>query len=281
MQSLRGTTAVITGAASGIGKAMALRFAREGANIVLADIEPDALNTAAALVRDEGIEALEVVTDVSVFESVAALAEATIERFGTCHVLCNNAGVGGGGLISRSQLVDWQWVLGVNLWGVIHGITAFLPILEANGDEGHIVNTASVAGLTAGPGLGPYNASKFAVVGISETLYHELAAAGSRIGVSVLCPGYVSTNIASSQRNRPEHLRREARAGGDARSRNATVAAGVATGMDPAQVADQVVRAIYGNHFWVLTHPELLAVVRQRNESLNELRNPPHTFAAD
>jgi len=281
MQTLKDRTAVVTGAGSGIGRALALRLAREGANLVLADIEPDALNESAVLVRDEGAEVLDVVTDVSRFESVAALAEATLEHFGTCHVLCNNAGVGGGGLISRAQLVDWQWVLGVNLWGVIHGLSAFLPILEANGDEGHIVNTASVAGLTAGPGLGPYNASKFAVVGITETLYHELAAAESRIGVSVLCPGYVATNIASSQRNRPEHLRREARSGGGAKARNVEVAAGVAAGMDPAQVADQVVRAIYGNHFWVLTHPELLTVVRQRNESLNELRNPPHSFAAD
>ncbi len=164
-------------------------------------------------------------------------------------------------------------MLGVNLWGVIHGISAFLPILQANGNEGHIVNTASVAGLVAGPGIGPYNASKFAVVGISETLFHELA--GTSVGVSVLCPGYVQTNIASSQRNRPEHLRRENKAAHAARANNEQIAGGVSTGMDPANVADQVIRAVLSNHFWIVTHPELLASVRARNESLADLTNPP------
>lgn len=275
MKTLKGKVAVVTGAGSGIGRAMALRFAKEGASVVLADIEADALTESVALVRDEGAEAVDIVTDVSQFESVEALAEGTIEHFGTCHVLCNNAGVGGGGAIAKAQLVDWQWVMGVNLWGVIHGISAFLPIMEANGEEGHIVNTASVAGLVAGPGIGPYNASKFAVVGISETLHHELAAAGSKVGVTVLCPGYVSTNIATSQRNRPSHLQRERKAGGEARSRNADIASSVAGGMDPAQVADLVVRAVYGSHFWVVTHPELLAAVKVRNQSLADLRNPP------
>jgi NAD(P)-dependent dehydrogenase (short-subunit alcohol dehydrogenase family) len=274
VQSLKGKVAVVTGAGSGIGKALALRFADEGANVVLADVQEDALISAVAEVRDRGVEALEVLTDVSQFESVEAMAEAALERFGTVHVLCNNAGVGGGGRIANQQLVDWQWVLGVNLWGVIHGIHAFLPILEANGEEGHIVNTASVAGLVAGPGIGPYNASKFAVVAISETLFHELAASGSKVGVSVLCPGYVRTNIASSQRNRPEHLRRESKASSEARAGNADIASGVSTGMDPANVAEQVLHAIRANHFWIVTHPELLATVKQRNDLLAELRNP-------
>ncbi len=275
MDTLRDKVAVITGAGSGIGRALALRFAAEGTNVVLADVEPQPLAETLALVRDAGVEAIDVVTDVSQFESVERLAEETLEHFGTCHVLCNNAGVGGGGRIAKAQLVDWQWVLNVNLWGVIHGISAFLPILEANGSQGHIVNTASVAGLVAGAGIGPYNASKFAVVAISETLFHELADVDSNVGVSVLCPGYVRTNIATSQRNRPEHLRREQKAGGEARARNADIAAGVTTGMDPANVADQVIRAILGNKFWIVTHPELLAAVKQRNDALADLRNPP------
>jgi NAD(P)-dependent dehydrogenase (short-subunit alcohol dehydrogenase family) len=274
VQSLKGKVAVVTGAGSGIGKALALRFADEGANVVLADVQEDALISAVAEVRDRGVEALEVLTDVSQFESVEAMAEAALERFGTVHVLCNNAGVGGGGRVANQQLVDWQWVLGVNLWGVIHGIHAFLPILEANGEEGHIVNTASVAGLVAGPGIGPYNASKFGVVAISETLYHELGATGSKVGVSVLCPGYVRTNIATSQRNRPQHLRRESKAPSEARANNADIASGVSTGMEPANVAEQVLHAIRANRFWIVTHPELLATVKQRNDLLAELRNP-------
>ena len=281
MEKFEGKVAVVTGAGSGMGRAMALRFGVEGASVVLADVQPDALAESAAMVRDTGAEALGVEVDVSSAESVASLAEATLERFGAVHVLCNNAGVGGGGTIADQQLVDWRWVLGVNLWGVVHGIHAFLPLLEAHGEDAHVVNTASIAGLVAGRGLGPYNASKFAVVAISETLQRELQAKGSRVGVTVLCPGNVRTNIAVSQRNRPEHLRRArpgdaaARPRLDARQSNARIAQEVEAGMDPAEVADMVVDAIRHRRFWLVTHPEYLPAIARRTEELVEGRNPP------
>jgi len=277
MQSFVDKVAVVTGAGSGIGRGLAVRFAHEGCRVVLADVEAEPLAGTAALVRDAGAEALEVVTDVTDLAAVTRLAEATIERFGAVHILCNNAGVGGGGRIAESQLVDWQWVLGVNLWGVVHGTHVFLPLLEASGEEGHIVNTASIAGLMAGPGIGPYNASKFAVVGLSETLFHELADAGSKIGVSVLCPGYVRTNIATSQRNRPEHLRREHKASTGARRTNDGIASGVSGGLEPDQVAELVVHGIRSDHFWIVTDRDLLRQVAARNQALAEGRNPPRS----
>jgi NAD(P)-dependent dehydrogenase (short-subunit alcohol dehydrogenase family) len=273
--------AVVTGAGSGIGRALAIGLAAEGAKVVLADIEAGPLEETSELVRGAGADALAVVTDVSDASSVQALADTTIERFGQVNVLCNNAGVGGGGLIRDQQLVDWQWVIGVNLWGVIHGIQAFLPLLR-QADEAHIMSTASVAGLVAGPGLGPYNATKFAVVGIMETLHHELAAdRDADVGVSVLCPGEVRTNIVTAQRNRPAHLQREQAHGrdSDARRRNASVAAAVAAGMDPAEVAAQVIGAIKERRFWVLSHPGYLDLVRRRNDQLHALANPTLTTA--
>lgn len=276
MKTLQDRVVVVTGAGSGIGRALALGFAAEGSKVVLADIEPGALDESRDLVSAAGAEALAVPTDVADSDSVEALARSVVDRFGGVHVLCNNAGVGGGGLIKDQQLVDWRWVIDVNLWGVIHGVHHFLPLLRA-ADEAHIMSTASVAGLIAGPGLGPYNASKFAVVAIMETLFHEMARdREANVGVSVLCPGVVNTNIASSQRNRPEHLKRQRREQprDDARRRNANIAAALASGMDPGDVAAQVIDAVKTDRFWVLSHAEHLPEIRHRNQSLHDLSNP-------
>ncbi len=255
---MAGRVAVVTGGASGIGRAMAKRFVDAGMHVVIADVEDEALQTTAAELGVVGIR-----TDVADAASVQALADASVERFGTVHVLCNNAGVGGGGVIATATLNDWKWVLDVNLWGVIHGLHAFLPLLLANDDGGHVVNTASMAGLTAWPGIGPYNASKYAVVGISETLAAELR--GSGVGVSVLCPGVVNTNIFQSQRNRPAELRNPTRNPG-ARAANSQVTNMV--GIDATIVADHVHDAIVDDRFWIITHPELLTHVEERTHSL-------------
>ncbi len=283
METMTGRVAVVTGAASGIGKALALGFAGEGANVVLADIEEAPLRAAEAEIADLGVEALGVITDVTDADSVGALAQATIDRFGAVHMVCNNAGVGGGGLIRNQQLVDWKWVVDVCLWGVIHGVHHFLPhLIEA--EESHIMSTASVAGLMSVPGLGPYNAAKYGVVAIMETLHLEMQRdRDADVGVSVLCPGVVRTNIATAQRNRPEELRRQRRQRpegeapsetADARRRNANIAAALERGMDPSQVAAKVIEAMYERRFWVLSHPELLAEVNHRNQQLADLENP-------
>ena len=202
MQDLRGKVAVITGGASGIGRAVAERAAGEGMKLVLGDIEEGPLKETVDDLTSKGAEALGVVTDVSDAASVRALRDRTLDRFGAVHLVHNNAGIGLGGPIWEVSEEDWRWILGVNLWGVIHGVATFVPVLMEQG-EGHVVNTASIAGLIAAPFLGPYNATKQAVVAISETLFKDLQAVGAPIGVSVLCPGFVQTRIAESERNRP------------------------------------------------------------------------------
>jgi NAD(P)-dependent dehydrogenase (short-subunit alcohol dehydrogenase family) len=201
VEELRDRVAVVTGAASGIGWAMARRFAAEGMAVVLADVEEDALERAEKELVDTGAAVLAVPTDVSKPEALEALAAAARQRFGTYHVVCNNAGVGGHGFTSwDGPRSEWEWVLGVNLWGVIDGIRTFVPALVEQ-DEGHVVNTASVAGLGSIPFLSPYNASKHAVVAISESLHHELTMIGSSVKVTVACPGFVRTRIHESERN--------------------------------------------------------------------------------
>jgi NAD(P)-dependent dehydrogenase (short-subunit alcohol dehydrogenase family) len=262
VRELSGKVAVVTGGASGIGKAMATRFKAEGMDVVIADIEQGALDATAGELGVLGIQ-----TDVASAESVQALHDAVVERYGTVHVLCNNAGVGGGGAIATMTLNNWRWVINVNLWGVIHGLHSFLPTLLANEDGGHVVNTASVAGLVAGAGIGAYNASKYAVVGISETMLEELA--GTKVGVSVLCPGFVRTNIFTSQRNRPAELTDAKKAKPTARQFNDDLGkAFEEQAIDPAIVAGQVRDAIVEDRFWILTHPELIAPVQARTQRL-------------
>jgi len=206
MEAFQGKVAVVTGAASGIGRALAERCAQEGMKVVLADIEEPALLQANRELAAQGAETLAVPTDVSQAGDAETLARKAFETYKTVHLLFNNAGVGGGKTAWESTLADWEWVLGVNLWGVIHGIHFFVPRMLEQQSEGHIVNTASMAGLIYGPGQSSYKVSKHGVVSLSETLYYELALQGASLKVSVLCPGYVNTNVLDSQRNRPARL---------------------------------------------------------------------------
>jgi NAD(P)-dependent dehydrogenase (short-subunit alcohol dehydrogenase family) len=274
MQELDGRVAVVTGGASGIGLALARRFATRGMRIVIGDVEEPALKVAVDELTDGGADAIGVPTDVTDPEQVEELARAAEQRFGAIHIACNNAGVGAGGLSWEAPLETWQWVIGVNLWGVIHGVRSFVPrIIEQ--DAGHVVNTASVAGLVAAPFMGPYNASKHAVVAISETLHHELALMAPHVKVSVLCPAWVNTRIGESERNRPGHLAVE-------RSEQESVmqsalAGFLANGLDPAAVAERVHDAIVADRFWVLTHDTedaWMTAVRNRAQSVTEGINP-------
>jgi NAD(P)-dependent dehydrogenase (short-subunit alcohol dehydrogenase family) len=275
VQDLHGKVAVVTGGASGIGFALARRFASEGARVVIGDVEAAALDRAVSELRGAGAEVEGVVTDVTDPAQMQALAATAVARFAGVHIFCNNAGVGGGGLSWEMPLSTWEWVIGVNLWGVIHGVRAFVPLLMQQA-EAHIVNTASVAGLVAAPFMGPYNASKHAVVAISETLHHELAMSAPQVKVSVLCPGWVNTNIAESARNRPQHLQ-EGAPPPDAEAA-ALLREFIAQGMPPDEVAAKVLEAIREERFWILTHDEegdfWVDGVNERLRSLGARANP-------
>ena len=246
-----GKTAVITGGASGIGLATAKRLASQGAKLVLADIEQGPLDEAVKELQATGASVLGVQCDVARLGDVERLRDATLGEFGAAHVVFNNAGVGGGPTIG-SPIELWRWVSSVNLDGVVHGVHVFLPLLLEQ-DEGHIVNTASLAGLGGVPGMGPYCATKFAVVGLSESLYYDLALRRSKVGVSVLCPGFVRTRIAESGRNMPADLK-SLSPSGDVAALESAGAAAVAKGIDPAIVAEHVAGAIERGEFWVLPH---------------------------
>lgn len=271
MQRLEGKVAVVTGGASGIGRAVAEAAAAAGMKIVLADIEEAALKDTAAAFEASGADVLSVVTDVSVGASVENLRDEALSRFGAVHLIHNNAGVAVGGPLWMVSETDWTWVLGVNLWGVIHGIRAFVPLLVEQG-EGHVVNTASLAGLTSPGMLGPYNVTKHSVVTMSETLYRDLAVVGSAVGVSVLCPGFVRTGIAESDRNRPEWA--QAPAVPEGLEFQNVVSTLVASGIEPADVAAQVIDAVRGNRFYIITHPDTFAMVETRLRDILAERNP-------
>jgi len=267
-----GKVAVVTGAASGIGFALADRFATAGLHVVLADVDEAGLATAAEKIGAHGVDTITVRTDVSDDASVQALAAAAVERFGTVHAVCNNAGVMSTADPWFGPLSAWTWVMGVNFWGVVHGVRAFLPILAAQG-EGHIVNTASIAGLY--PGFGAlYDASKHAVVAITEDLYTGMQQVGLPIGVSVLCPGWVRTNIVDSDRNWPGDLGDEPPAALGADIVLGHVRRVIDEGMPPAAVADMVADAVEANRFWVLPHPEFVDVAVARWHDIAEGVNP-------
>jgi NAD(P)-dependent dehydrogenase (short-subunit alcohol dehydrogenase family) len=265
MRELTGKVAVVTGGASGIGRALAERFVREGMKIVLADVEEKALAETRDMLAASGASVLAVRTDVSQAEQVEELARRTFDAFGTAHVVCNNAGVSVAGPAWQPSEADYRWVLGVNLWGVIHGIRAFVPRLVSQG-EGHVVNTASIAGLISAPGMGPYCATKHAVVALSECLFHDLAIATSgKVNVSVLCPAWVNTRIAESDRNRPASApRRERERTPHEQRMEGLVKAAVAGGIPAHVVAEKVLRAIVEQKFWILTHSKTKKGVERR-----------------
>ncbi len=267
-----GTVAVVTGAGSGIGLALANAFAAAGCAVVLADVQDEALEHAAEEVAEHGVQTLTVHTDVSKAHDVEALAAATIERFGAVHVVCNNAGVSGAGDPWLGPLDTWEWVMGVNFWGVVHGVRAFLPHLAMSGG-GHVVNTASIAGLY--PGFAPpYDASKHAVVALTEGLYHSLRSANAPIGVSCLCPGWVRTGIMDSERNWPAELGPAPERTAAAEVTSNYVRRAIDEGMQPAAVADLVLAAIRDDRFWVFPHVDFLEIAMERFHSIGEQRNP-------
>jgi NAD(P)-dependent dehydrogenase (short-subunit alcohol dehydrogenase family) len=279
MKDLKDKVAVVTGGASGLGLAMARVFAAEGMKLVLADVEEESLRRVETDFRKAGVPVVGLKTDVSRAQDVERLAEKTLATFGGVHLLCNNAGVAPGGVVWENSLPDWEWVLGVNLWGVIHGVRAFLPIMLRQDTECHVVNTASVAGLLSVPGMGAYCVSKHAVVTLTECLYHDLAEREARIGVSVLCPAYVPTGISDSERNRPANLRNAPRAKtAEEQAREEQMRKAVASGRVSADdVARRVLEAIRENRFYILTHPKIKGAVQTRMEDILAERNPTDT----
>lgn len=279
MKEFRGKVAVVTGAASGIGLALSEKFASLGMKVVLADVEKKALSEAAKMIEGKGAETLAVLADVSRAEDVNALARKTVSAFGGVHILCNNAGVLKGGVAWETPLEDYAWHLEVNLWGVIHGIRSFVPIMIAQNIEAHIVNTSSQSGFSCTPYTAAYCASKHAVVALSECLYHELALSGSKIKVSVFLPTSVKTNIDTAERNRPKRFRPAYPGKSDiADLVKASLTKSLKGGIEPATVADQVIQAIQEERFYIFTEggdsDRWRKVINIRLDDIHEGRNP-------
>ena len=276
MQDYMGKGAVITGGADGIGRAIAERAAKAGMKLVLADIDAARLDAAVAQFAAQGIEAIGLRTDVSKQEQVEALAALAFERFGNVHLLVNNAGVGHNRPVWETTQADWDWVMGVNLYGVINGLRAFIPTMLARGEAGHIVNTASMAGLLSQPGLAIYNASKHAVVTVSEGLHHDLTLRQSKLRVSVLCPAWVKTRIHQSERNRPAASDTAPAATLDpvASMVGQAIMNAVENGLPVEQVADCVFDAVAAERFYILTHPAYKGAVKVRMEDILAERAP-------
>lgn len=286
MKDFQNKVAVITGGASGFGREFAIIGARLGMKLVLADVQQDALDKTRAELESQGAQVLAVRCDVRKAEQVQALADATMEKFGAVHLVFNNAGVGSGGLIWENSVADWEWVLGVNLWGVIHGVRVFTPLMlecanKEQGYQGHIVNTASMAGLLNPPNMGIYNVSKHAVVSLSETLYHDLQLVEAPIGVSVLCPYFVPTGISQSHRNRPDELKSSAGPTASQIAAQAVSDKAVSSGkVTASEVAERTFAAIGDGRFYIYSHPQALGNVQNRMEDILMQRNPGDPFQA-
>jgi len=284
MKTFSGRVAVITGAASGFGREFAQIGARLGMHLVLADVQQQALAETAAALEAQGAQVLAMPCDVRKGEQVEALAAAAMARFGAVHLVFNNAGVGAGGLIWESSQADWEWVLGVNLWGVIHGVRVFTPLMLASAQkdpdyEGHIVNTASMAGLLNPPAMGVYNVSKHAVVSLSESLYHDLDLVGAPIGASVLCPYFVQTGIGQSHRVRPDDARNDAPATASQIASQAIMEKAVASGkVSATEVAERTFAAIADKTFYIYSHPAALGNVQRRMEGIITATNPADPY---
>jgi NAD(P)-dependent dehydrogenase (short-subunit alcohol dehydrogenase family) len=286
MKEFSGKVAVITGAASGIGLGIADRCAREDMKVVLADVEESALAKTEKALRAKGTKVLSVLTDVSKVSDVETLAKKTLDTFGEVHLLVNNAGVVAGSTIWESTPFDWEWVMGVNLWGVIYGLRSFVPIMLRQDTEAHIINTASATGLVSYSLSAPYQVAKHGVVSLSEHLYYSLQQQNAKVNVSVLCSGWVKTRVLNSGRNRPLELRNATRKKPSGRESFALhvkkVRQAVQDGMSPNEVADQVFNAIENEQFYILTHlAETTPLVRQRMEDILSHRNPPQADIDD